>query len=187
MFIALIGTTGKDIGRAYRYNRSKISSPTLKKPVLLSSENHSSYTSNLTPTIMSHQLQHKESTSIQNRFNISNTDDIHSCVTPQKQNISVKATSTPPRLTPLITILPLITVELPKITHLPPLGKEYLCFQVDSKYPHAAQCVKSRLLNKVIDSILSINKFEQQCVVIKCMLQSSRLEDHMKTIGIDQS
>ena len=27
---------------------------------------------------------------------------------------------------------------------------------------------------------------EQQLVVIKCMLQSSRLEDHMKTIGIDQ-
>ena len=31
----------------------------------------------------------------------------------------------------------------------------------------------SRLLNKFIDSILSINTFEQQCVVIKCMLQSS--------------
>ena len=29
--------------------------------------------------------------------------------------------------------------------------------------------------------------FEQQCVVIKCLLQSSRLEDHMKTIGIDLS
>ena len=42
-------------------------------------------------------------------------------------------------------------------------------------------------LNKVIDTILSINTFEQQCVVIKCILQSSRLEDHMKTIGIDQS
>ena len=26
-----------------------------------------------------------------------------------------------------------------------------------------------------------------KCVVIKCMLQSSRLEDHMKNIGIDQS
>ena len=27
----------------------------------------------------------------------------------------------------------------------------------------------------------------QKCVVIKCMLQSSRLEDHMKTMGIYQS
>ena len=35
--------------------------------------------------------------------------------------------------------------------------------------------------------ILSINTFEQQCVVIKYKLQSSRLEDHMKTISIDLS
>ena len=93
---------GKDIGRFYKHNRPKSSSPTLKKPVLLSSANHTSYTTNLTPTIMSHQLQHKESTCIQNRVNTSNTDDIHSCVTPRKQNISVWVTSTPPYLIPLI-------------------------------------------------------------------------------------
>ena len=72
---------------------------------------------------MSHQLQHKDSTSIQNTVDISNTDDIHSYVTPRKRNISVQATSTPPRLTPLIATLPLLPVELPKTTHLPPLGK----------------------------------------------------------------
>ena len=38
-----------------------------------------------------------------------------------------------------------------------------------------------------VDYILSIDTFEQQCAVIKGMLQSPRLEDHMKTIGIDQS
>ena len=42
-------------------------------------------------------------------------------------------------------------------------------------------------MNKAIDSILYIHTFEQQCVVIKCMLQSSRLDYHMKTISIDQS
>ena len=42
------------------------------------------------------------------------------------------------------------------------------------------------ILNKAIDSILSIDTFEKQCVVIKCMLQSSCIEDHMNTIGIDQ-
>ena len=88
---------GKEIGGSCKYNRSKISSPTLKKPVLLSSANHTSYTTNLTPTIMSHQLQHKDSTAIQNTVNTSNTDDIHSCVTPWKYNISVKDTYTPPR------------------------------------------------------------------------------------------
>ena len=110
---------------------------------------------------MSYQLQHKVSTSSQKTVDISNTDDIHSRVTPRKQNISVQATSTPPCLTPLITTLPLLPVELPKTAHLPPLDKECLCFQVDIKYPHAAQCFKSRVLNKAIDSILSINIFEQ--------------------------
>ena len=178
---------GKDICRSFKYDRSEISTPTLKKTVLSSLENHTSYTTNSNPTIMSHQLQHKNSTSIQSAGSISNTDDIRSCVTPRKKNISVQAKSTPPCLTPFITTLPLLPVEFPKTTHLPPLGKEYLCFQVDNKYPHADQCVKSRVLNKVIDSILFINTFEQQCFLIKCMLQSSRLEDHMKTIGIDQS
>ena len=135
------------------------------------------------PTIMSHQLQHKDSTSIQNTSDISNIYDIHSYVTPQKKNISVQATSTTPRLTPLITTLTLLPLGLPKTTQLTPVGKEYLCFQVDNKSPHAAQCVKSRVLNKAIYSILSMDTFEQQCVVIKCMLQSSRLEYHMKTIG----
>ena len=150
---------GKEIGRSFKYNRSKISTPTLKKPVLSSSANHTLYTTNSTPTIMSHQLQHKDSTSIQNTVNISNTDDIHSCVTPRNQNISVKYTSTPPPLTPLITTLPILPVEVLKTTLLPPLGKEYLCFQVNSKSPHASQCVKSRVLNEAIDSILSIDKF----------------------------
>ena len=62
-----------------------------------------------------------------------------------------------------------------------------MCFQINSKSPHAAQRVKSRILNKAIDSILSIDTFEQKIAVVKCMLQSSCLEDHIKTIGIDQS
>ena len=45
------------------------------------------------------QLEHKDSTAIQNTSEISNTDDIHSCVTPRKQNISFHATYTPPCLT----------------------------------------------------------------------------------------
>ena len=186
MFLALIGTMGKDIGRFYKHNRPKSSSPTLKKPVLLSSANHISCITISNQPVTSHPCQHKGSASNQDKVNISNTDDIHSCVTPKRHNISVQATSTSPRLTPLITTLPLLPVELPKTTQLTPLGKEYLCSQVDNKSPHAAQCVKSRVLKKVIDSILSINNFEQQCVVIKCLLQSSRLENHMKTIGIDQ-
>ena len=41
-------------------------------------------------------------------------------------------------------------------------------------------------MTKVIDSVLLIDTFEQQCVVLKGMLQSPRLKYHMKTIGVDQ-
>ena len=105
---------GKDIGRSYKYNRSKISTPTLKKPVLSSSANYTSYTTSLSQTIISYQLQHNYSTAIQNTSDISNIDDIHSCVTPETQNYSVQVTYTLPRLTPLITTLPLAPVEFKK-------------------------------------------------------------------------
>ena len=62
-------------------------------------------------------------------------------------------------LTPLITTLPIAPIESPKTMELPPVVKEYLCFHVNSKSPHAAQCVKSRILNKAIDAILSIEIF----------------------------
>ena len=114
---------GKDIGRFFKYNQPKSSSPTLKKPVLSSTANHTSCITISKPSIMSHQRQHKHISSIQNSVNISEIDDIHSCVTPKKHNISDHATSTPPCLTPLITTLPLLPVELPKTTQLPPLGK----------------------------------------------------------------
>ena len=158
--------------------------PTLKKPVLTYSAAHTSSASNSTQTYISSQLDNKDITTNQKKINTSNKNDIKSCVT-QKTIYSVQSTSTPPRLTPLNTTLPIAPVELhqKKIS----AGKEYLCFQINSKSPHAAQCVKSRILNKAIYYILSIDTFEQQCVVIKYMLQSSRLEDHMKTIGIDQS
>ena len=90
---------GKVIGRSYKYNRTKKSTPTLKKPVLSSSEHHTSYTTTSSRTIISYQLEHKDSTAIQKTPDISNTDGIHSCVTPRKQNISVQVTSTPPCLT----------------------------------------------------------------------------------------
>ena len=137
----------------------------------------------MTRTFISSQLDIEDSTAIQNKKDNSNTDDIHSCATPQKQNYSVQATSTPPHLTPLNTTLPIAPVELHRTNKLHLVGKEYLCFQINGKYPHAAQCDKSRILNKAIGYILSIDTFEQQCVVIKFMLQSPRLEYHMKTIG----
>ena len=57
----------------------------------------------------------------------------------------------------------------------------------EGKSDHAARCIKSRIMTKVIDSILSIGTFEQQCVVLKGMLQSPRLKYHIHNIGIDSS
>ena len=104
-----------------------------------------------------------------------------------EKNYSVQATSTTTHLTPLHDTLPIPSVKLHTTTELPPSGKEYLCFQINGRYSHADQCVKYRIPDKAIDSILSIDTFKQQCIVLKFMLQSPHLEDNMKTIGIDQS
>ena len=80
---------GKDIGRFYKHNLPKSSSPTLKKPVLSSSANHTSCITISNPPITSHPHQHKGSASNIDKVNISNKDDIHSCVSPKKKIISV--------------------------------------------------------------------------------------------------
>ena len=69
---------GKDIGSSYKYNRSKIPTRTLKKPILSSSANHTSYTTSLSQTVISSQLENEDSTEIQNTSKILNTDNIHS-------------------------------------------------------------------------------------------------------------
>ena len=60
-----------------------------------------------------------------------------------KNNYSVQATSTITGLTPLNNALPIAPVELHKTKQLPPDGKEYLCFHINGRSSHAAQCVKS--------------------------------------------
>ena len=42
-------------------------------------------------------------------------------------------------------------------------------------------------MTKVIDYFFSIDTFEQQCVVLKGMLQSPGLKDHVQNIGIHLS
>ena len=54
------------------------------------------------------------------------------------------------------------------------------------KTAHYAQCYNSHALNKVIYLIIGIESFEQQCVIIKGLLHSDQLKQHMVTIGIDK-
>ena len=56
----------------------------------------------------------------------------------------------------------------------------------EGKSDQAARCIKARIMTKVIDSVLSIDTSEQQCVVLKGMLQSQRLKYLAQTIRIDQ-
>ena len=62
-------------------------------------------------------------------------------------------------------------LNLHTTTKSTPVGKEYMCFQNDGKTDQAAKCVKSRVTTNVIDSVLSIDTFDQKCVVFKGMLQ----------------
>ena len=43
------------------------------------------------------------------------------------------------------------------------------------------------IMTKMIDYVISINTFEQKCVMIKGVLEPPRIKYHMKTIGIYQS
>ena len=47
---------------------------------------------------------------------------------------------------------------------------------MDWEIAHAAQCYKSRASTKVIYLILDIESFEQQCFILKWLLQSWRLK-----------
>ena len=154
----------KDIGHLCKYNRPKQSTPTLKKSILSSSAAYTVSASNLTGTSISSHLVNKDITKDQNRNNTSNTNNIHSCVTARKQKYSVQA------MTPWNTTLPIAPVEFHKTKQLPLAGKEYLCFQINRISSHATQCVKSLILNKAIESILYIDKFEKQYVVIESIL-----------------
>ena len=134
---------GKDIGCSFKYKQPKSSSPTLKKPVLSSTANHTSCITVLNQPVRSQPCQHKGSASNQEKVNISNTDDIHSCVTPKSHNISVPATSTPPLLTPLITTLTILPVR----------------YQQQHNYPHL---VKNICVSKLTTNLLMLLSVSNQ-------------------------
>ena len=106
-----------------KYNRLKLSTPTLKKHCLSYSADHTSSASNSTRKSISSQLDNKKINTNKKKNNASNTYDIHSCVTPRKKNYSVQATSTTTSLTPLNATLPIAPVELHTTKKLLPAGK----------------------------------------------------------------
>ena len=59
-------------------------------------------------------------------------------------------------------------------------------FLIDRETSHDAQCSKARALTKVVDLILEIESFQQIFVILKGLLNSDRIKQHMITIGIYQ-
>ena len=115
----------KEIGRLCKNNRSKSSTSTLKKPGLTSSACHTSSASNSTRTSILPRLDNKHITTNQNKNNVSNIDEIQSCVTSQKQNYIVQSTSKPTHLTTLNATLPIPCAKLHTTIKLPPDGREF--------------------------------------------------------------
>ena len=110
----------------------------------------------------------------------------YSLVRQQKINHSIPTISTPNQHTQHIATTYSIILNLNTPTILPPVGKEYMCFLKDGKTAQSARCIKSRRMTKVINYVLLVDTFEQKIVVLKGMLQSPQLKDHVHTIDIDQ-
>ena len=111
----------------------------------------------------------------------------YSTVKHQEKNSSIPNTSTPNHHVQLIGTKSVRYFNLNTTAKLPPAVKDYVCFKIDGKSAQVAKCVKSRIMTKVIDCVISIDKSEQKCVVIKVMLQSPLLKYHVKNISINQS
>ena len=154
----------KDIGRIYKYSQSQLSNSSLKAPVSSSSEPQTYSAIKLTTTpVPSARNKHQNNyvlysqNTIQNDATITNNDNIHSCETPKKINISTISTPNhyPQRIAS--TSSSIFTSNTPTI--LPQVGKEYVCFMKEGKSDQAARSIKSSIRTKVIDSVLSIDTF----------------------------
>ena len=95
---------------------------------------------------------------------------------PKKQNYSIPTISTPYHYSQRIatTFSSILIFHIPII--ITSVSKEYICFLKEGKTDQATRCIESRIITNVIDSVLSIDTFEQQFVVLKGMLQSPRLK-----------
>ena len=85
----------------------------------------------------------------------------------QEKHYSIPTTSTQNNHARRIAFTSANMLNLQKTTILPPVGKEYICFQKDGKTAQAARCINSRIMTKVVYYVIYIDTFEQQYVVLK--------------------
>ena len=104
-----------------------------------------------------------------------------------ENDYSIPTTSTPNHHAKRIDAMSVPQFNLNTNEKLTPVGKEYMCFQIDGKSSQSEKCVQSRIITQVIDCALSIDTYEKQYDVLKVMSPSPRLKYTMNNIGIDQS
>ena len=106
---------------------------------------------------------------IENYATIKNYDKIQSCETLRKKYI-ILSISTYNHHSQSIDTTSSSILNLNTIRILSTVGKYCMCFMKEGKSDQAARFIKSRKTNKAIDSVLSIDTFEPQCFMLKCML-----------------
>ena len=84
---------------------------------------------------------------------------MHSCDTERKENYSIPTTSTPNHHTQLCATTPASILNLHVPTILPPVGKEYMCFQKDVITAQSSRCIDSSIITNVVYSVISIDTF----------------------------
>ena len=89
----------------------------------------------------------------------------------QEKKYSITTTTTQNHQVQNISFISVRSFSLQTTAKSPSVGKEYMCFQINGKSDQYAKCVKSRIMTTVTECVLSIDTFEQLCVVIKVMLQ----------------
>ena len=62
-----------------------------------------------------------------------------------------------------------------------------MCFKIFGKSAHAAQCEKSRVLNKVLNLFFDIDYLENICRIIKVLLQYEPIKEQKFKICVEKS
>ena len=88
----------------------------------------------------------------------------------QENNYSITNTSTPKHHPQRIGAISVRLFSLNTTATLPPVVKEYMCFQIDGKSAQASTFFKSNIITKVIYCVVSINIYGQNFVMLKCVL-----------------
>ena len=140
---------GKDIGWIYKHSQYQLSTFSLKTSVSSSSAYQTSSSIVLTATsVPSVRIKNQNNSvlysqnTIQNYASITNNGNIQYFETERKYNYSIPTISTPNHHTQRIANTSSSILNLNTPTILPPVGKEYMCFQKDGKTAQAARCIK---------------------------------------------